>query len=220
MNEQWDRELARRIDHTVLAATATSSDADRVCDEAVAYNFATAVVAPFYAQQAVQRVDGALPICSVVSFPLGADAAGAKVDAARRLLDVGVGEIDMVMNVGAFLAGDVKVVRDELDAVMTVCRDKAILKVIIETAYLDARAIAKACEIAAAAEVDFVKTSTGFAPSGASVENVALMRSVCPERILVKAAGGIRSRQQAHALIAAGASRIGCSASIAVVTGR
>lgn len=217
----WDKDLARYIDHTTLSPTTTDADVRLVCEEAAHYGFAAVVVPPVYVLPAVNALvasNVSTPVCSVVSFPLGFHSAPAKADEAKRIIDSGATEVDMVMNVGAFLAGYHMAVRAEVEAVVSVCKGRALVKLIIETAYLDEAGIIAATKIGVESGVDFVKTSTGFAPRGASEKDVTLIKSVCRGRVGVKAAGGIRDRECARRLIEAGATRLGCSTSVQVVS--
>ncbi len=215
----WDRELARYIEHTNLKPEATEADIQRLCQEAKTYGFKCAIVSPYYVPFALSQLRGS-DVClgSVVSFPLGAHHPDAKVREAEDLITRGAQEIDMVMNIGAFLSGRWSVVEEEVRLVSSICKGRVILKVILETAYLDRSGIERATEIVSCSGADFAKTSTGLAPQGASAENVRIMRAVAGDRLGIKAAGGIRTRAFALELIEAGASRLGCSESIGVVT--
>jgi deoxyribose-phosphate aldolase len=216
--KSFDGSLAGFIDHTVLAAGCTLDDVVRVCEETVRYRFAAVVVPPVYAADAVATMTGTgIPVCSVVSFPFGWDSPDAKREQTTRLLDVGVGEIDMVMNVSGFLSARRGVVEREISVVADVCGEGVVLKVIIETACLSSGQIAEAALLCEQCGADIVKTSTGFSSRGATVDDIRIIKSVVGERTGVKASGGIRSGAQARALIQAGATRIGCSASIEVI---
>ncbi|MCZ6766999.1 MAG: deoxyribose-phosphate aldolase [bacterium] len=219
--KSWDKNLAGYIDHTTLSPTTTDADVQLVCEEAAHYGFAAVVVPPVYVLPAVNALTAlnvSTPVCSVVSFPLGFHSAPAKVDEAKRIIDSGATEVDMMMNVGAFLAGYHMAVRAEVESVVGACKGRALVKLIIETAYLDEPGIVAATKIGVESGVDFVKTSTGFAPRGASENDVTLIKSACSDRVGIKAAGGIRDRQCARRLIEAGAARLGCSASVQVVS--
>lgn len=215
---EWDPLLAAMIDHTLLKTDATIADVERVCEEARKYGFASVVVHPYYVPAAAGALAGSkVPVCSVVSFPFGAHSPEQKALECRILLEAGAGEIDMVMNVGAFLSGDYDVVRDELELAVSVCRGKAATKIIIETACLDGDGIVHAARMGCEAGFDFIKTSTGFASRGASARDISLIRSAVGSRCGIKASGGIKTRAAAIAMIEAGASRIGCSASLDVI---
>ncbi len=217
----WDKKLARYIDHTNLKPQATEPDIIELCREVRTYGFKAAVVSPYYVPLALNELRGCdARVCSIVSFPLGAQFVEVKVKEAAALIESGAQEIDMVMNIGAFISGRFGTVEEEVRKISEICRKRAVLKVIIETAYLDQEGIEKATEIVAACGADFVKTSTGFAESGARVGDVRIMKAAAGDLIEVKAAGGIRTHAFAWELIKAGATRIGCSASIDVVTPR
>jgi deoxyribose-phosphate aldolase len=212
--------VARLIDHTLLKAEATSSDVDRLCDEAAAAGFYSVCINPVFVAQAARRLrQASVVVCSVVGFPLGTQRSDVKALEARRAIDDGAGEIDMVIHVGALRAGQPGAVRDDIAAVVEACRRGAArCKVILENALLDERLILEGCAAAVAAEADFVKTSTGFGPGGARVEDVALMaRAVRAAGLGVKAAGGIRTYAQFREMVAAGATRVGTSAGLRIV---
>lgn len=211
--------IARFIDHTLLKPEATPAQIEQLCDEARHHQFAAVCVNPAYVRLVAERLEGsAVAVCSVVGFPLGATTTAAKVCEARQALADGANEVDMVLHIGALKAGDHARVRKDIAAVALVCHEgDALLKVIIETALLsDAEKVA-ACQLAQAAAADFVKTSTGFAEGGATVEDVRLMRETVGPEVGVKAAGGIHSYAEALALIEAGANRIGASAGVQIV---
>jgi deoxyribose-phosphate aldolase len=214
-------ELATYIDHTILKPDATAEQVMQLCDEARNYGFAAVCVPPCYVQLASERLGpGALvKVATVVGFPLGYSHSKVKFLETHQAIADGAQEIDVVMNVSAFKSGKFDEVENELGDLAKFCHLKeAELKVIIETALLTEDEIVKACELCANANVDYVKTSTGFAAAGATVENVMLMRKVLPANIKIKAAGGIKTTADAEALIQAGANRLGCSASIKIVT--
>lgn len=218
MIKRWDAQLAAMIDHTLLKPDAIMADIERLCDEARRYRFASAVVHPWYVPVAAGKLSGSnIPVCSVVSFPFGAHLPEQKALECRILLEAGVAEIDMVMNIGAFLTGDYDAVREELDLVASVCNGKAVTKLIIETALLDRDGIVRAARMGCEAGFRFIKTSTGFASRGASVADIAQIRSAVGTRCGIKASGGIKTRTAAIELIEAGATRIGCSASLDII---
>jgi deoxyribose-phosphate aldolase len=216
----WDQKLAGCIDHTDLRANAREKDIVRLCDEAKRFGFKAAVVAPHYVNLASGELSGSeVRLCSVVAFPLGSHTPAMKASEAEELVESGVHEIDMVMNIGAFLSQKYRAVEDEIRWVAEICREaSALLKVIIETAYLSGQEIKTATDLVAECGADFAKTSTGFASQGASVDVVRRMKEAAGERLQIKAAGGIRTRESALRMILAGASRLGCSTSIDVVT--
>ncbi len=213
--------MAALIDHTVLKAEATSEQIVRACAEARDYRFASVCVNPcFTALVARELEDTDVDVCTVVGFPLGATFPEAKAYEAGAAIDAGATEIDMVLRIGALKAGDYVSVRDDIRAVVDTCHERdALCKVIIETAYLTDTEKAVACLLIAEAGADFCKTSTGFGPAGATVEDVHLMRTVVGDARGVKAAGGVRTYQTAMDMVAAGASRIGASSGVAIVQG-
>ena len=214
-------DLARRIDHTLLRPDATAADVDRLCAEALRFGFATVCVHGSWVRRCAEILAGSrVGVCAVVGFPQGATTSEAKAFEARRAVEDGAAEVDMVLHVGALKGGDHDYVRADVEAVARVVhRLGARLKVILETALLDRGEKVAACRIAQAAGADFVKTSTGFARRGATVEDVELMRRTVGPAMGVKASGGVRDAASARALLAAGASRIGASASVAIVRG-
>ncbi len=215
---RWDEKIAAIIDHTILSPTASPEEVRAACADARSYGFAAVVTGPYYTPIVVEELAGSdVRSCSVVSFPLGAHSARDKVEEAARLLQAGVAEVDMVMNISAFLSGNYEVVRDEVKGVAATCRRQALLKVIIETSYLGPEQIARATELCIDGGANFVKTSTGFAPSGAKVEDVRIMATAAAGRAGIKASGGIRTREFALELVKVGATRIGCSASLSVI---
>jgi deoxyribose-phosphate aldolase len=212
-------QVAGVIDHTLLRPDATGRDIDKVCDEAAQYGFVTVCLNATWVAHARRRLaDAPVGVCSVVGFPFGATTPDVKQYEARRALADGASEIDMVINVGALKSGDRPLVQCDIEAVVQACRrDHALSKVIIETALLTDDEKRIACSLAKVAGADFVKTSTGFGPGGATVADVALMREVVGSQIGVKAAGGIRDYNAFKAMAEAGASRIGASAGIRIV---
>jgi deoxyribose-phosphate aldolase len=214
-------ELARLIDHTVLKPEATAADIDRLCDECRQYGFYAACVNPVWVARCVRRlVRSRTVVASVAGFPLGASLPATKADEARRAIEQGAAEVDMVVNLGALAAGDRDAVVRDIEAVVAAvvgANSKALVKVILETRALTDEQIILGCRCAADAQADFVKTSTGFHSSGgATVEHVALLREHAAP-LKIKAAGGIRDLQTALAMIEAGADRLGMSASVAVI---
>jgi deoxyribose-phosphate aldolase len=214
-------DLAGFIDHTLLKPEASAADIDRMCEEAVEYDFASVCVNPFWARRVAENLRGSdVVTCCVVGFPLGATPPAIKAMEARRAIRDGAREIDMVVNVGALKSGDFETVATDIEGVADACREAgAICKVIIEAALLTDEEKVIASRLARVARADFVKTSTGFGPGGATVYDVALMREAVGPKMGVKASGGIRTRDDAKQMIAAGATRIGASAGIAIVTG-
>ncbi|MDW8180384.1 deoxyribose-phosphate aldolase [Thermoflexus sp.] len=211
--------LAARIDHTLLRPEAMPGDIDRLCEEALRYGCAAVCVNPIYVARAAARLAGTpVKVATVVGFPLGASLTAIKVAEAAMALGQGAQEIDMVLPVGLLKAGAIDAVRVDLQAVAAVCRAAgALCKVILETALLTAEEKVLAARLAVEAGADFVKTSTGFGPGGATVEDVALLRQVVGPSVGVKAAGGIRTAEQAIAMLEAGADRLGTSATVAIL---
>jgi deoxyribose-phosphate aldolase len=212
-------ELARRIDHTALKPETTRADVERLCRETREHAFAAACVAPVWVRDAARCLGGAGPrVCAVIAFPHGAETAGGKADAARRALEDGARELDMVIALGLLKSGDGGAVERDIRGVVEAARPfGAIVKVILETALLSDEEKVLGCRLAEAAGADFVKTSTGFGPGGATVADVALLARTVGGRLGVKASGGIRSLDFALALIDAGATRLGCSASVGLM---
>ena len=214
--------LASLIDHTLLAPEAGPAGIDRLCAEALEHRFAAVCVHGAWVRRCAQALAGSgVAVCAVVGFPLGAMSSAVKLFEARQALDEGATEIDMVLAIGALKAGEHEYVQREIGAIAQLCHERgARLKVILETALLDDSQKVAACSIALAAHADFVKTSTGFAQHGATIHDVALLRRSVGEALGVKASGGIRDEATARAMLAAGATRIGASASVAIVSGR
>jgi deoxyribose-phosphate aldolase len=213
-------DVARYIDHTLLKPEATREQVDKLCEEAIEYRFYSVCVNTTWTAYCARKLRGkGVKVCTVIGFPLGAMDSRAKSFEARNSIENGADEIDMVMNVGALKSGDLKTVEEDIRWVLRACRQNTILKVIIENALLTDEEKVLACQIAKRAGAHYVKTSTGFASSGATVEDIALMRRTVGLEMGVKAAGGVRSYEDALAMIQAGASRIGASSSVAIVTG-
>ncbi len=211
------RNLARLIDHTLLKPEATPEDVVALCEEALVLGVAAVCVSPSYASLAVHHAGG-LPVAAVIGFPSGAHRPAAKAYEAALACEEGAGELDMVMDLGAAASGDWSIVGRDVAVVREAAPRPAVLKVILETALLDAEEIDAACGVAEAAGADFVKTSTGFHPAGgACVQAVRRMSGAVGGRLGVKASGGIRSHEQALAMVAAGATRLGVSATRAVL---
>jgi deoxyribose-phosphate aldolase len=211
--------IASLIDHTLLRPEATRADILQLCREARDYNFASVCVNGYWVPLAAAELAGSdVKVCTVVGFPLGATSTEAKVAETEGALRAGAQEIDMVQNIGALRGGDDQAVEEEIALLAAVChRAGAIVKVILETALLDDDQKTTACLLAKAAGADFVKTSTGFGPSGATVHDVELMRRTIGPVMGVKASGGIRTLDDLNNMVAAGATRIGSSSGVKIV---
>jgi len=211
--------VASMIDHTLLKPDATRQEIETLCREAAQFGFATVCVNPVWVALAESRLAGTpVRVCSVVGFPLGATTADVKGYETRRAIFDGAREIDMVINVGALKSGDLRTVERDIEAVVSPCRDCGVLsKVIIEAACLTDEEKVTACTLSKAAGADYVKTSTGFGPGGATAADVALMRRVVGAEMGVKAAGGVRDLEGLKAMVAAGATRVGASAGVKIV---
>lgn len=217
----FDTSIARMIDHTLLKPEATRQQIEELCAEANQYNFASVCINPSYVKLCAGLLrDTSVKVCTVIGFPLGATSSETKAFETEKAIRDGAREVDMVMNVGMLKSGEYDYVQNDIAAVVSAAHRHGVLtKVIIETGLLTDEEKVKACALAKKAGADFVKTSTGFAKGGATVGDVALMRRVVGPDLGVKASGGVRTQEQALALIASGADRIGASASVKIVTG-
>ncbi len=214
------KDIARFIDHTLLKPDATFDQVTKLCKEALEYGFASVCVNPCYVHHCAELLrDSAVKVCTVIGFPLGANATETKAFEARQAIRDGANEIDMVINVGALKSGRDELVCEDIRAVVEAAEEGgAICKVILETSLLNDDEKVRACLAARRAKAHFVKTATGFGPGGATVEDVALMsREVSGANMSVKASGGIRNLQDAQQMIRAGATRIGASAGVNIV---
>lgn len=212
--------IARMIDHTLLKPNATQEEIGKLCDEAKKFCFASVCINPAYVALAAQLLrSSGVKVCTVVGFPLGSTTPTVKAIEARDAIANGADEIDMVINVGALKSGNFQLVLDDIRAVRDATRGK-ILKTILETSLLTKEEKIKACQLAKEAGADFVKTSTGFSSSGATVEDIQLMRQTVGPQMGVKASGGVRDFSFAEKLVQAGATRLGASASVAIATGK
>ena len=211
--------VAALIDHTLLKPDATQADIEALCREAAEFGFATVCVNPCWVALAARQLRGTKSAaCSVVGFPLGATTPDVKHYETRRAIFDGAAEIDMVINIGALKSGDLRLVERDIEAVTAPCREaRVVSKVIIEASYLTDQEKVTASTLAKAAGADFVKTSTGFGPGGATVADVALMRRVVGAEMGVKAAGGVKDFASLEAMVAAGATRVGASAGVRIV---
>lgn len=220
-NSIKDKDIASKIDHTLLKPDATPDEITELCEEAKKYHFASVCINPCYVKLCSSLLKGTdVRVCTVVGFPLGANTSKIKKLETEEAIRNGATEIDMVINVGRLKAGDYDYVENDILQVVNAAKsNNALVKVIIEAALLTDEEKVKACLICKRARADFVKTSTGFSKGGATVGDVALMKYVVGSSVGVKAAGGIRSKEEAEAMIASGADRIGASASVKIVSG-
>ena len=210
--------LASYIDHTILKADAQVKDVEKLCKEAAEYKFASVCVNAANIEQAANLLKNTeVKVCTVVGFPLGATLSQVKAFEAEEAIKNGAHEIDMVINVGALKSGQLDIVEQDIKEVAAACKNKALLKVIIETCLLTDEEKVTACQLAKKAEADFVKTSTGFSTGGATVEDIKLMRKTVGPTMGVKASGGVRDLTTTLKMIEAGATRIGASASANIV---
>lgn len=213
-------ELNRMIDHTILKADASKEAVMQIIEEAKKYHFYSVCINPSWVALAKEQLQGEpVAVCTVIGFPLGANTPETKAFETTDAINNGADEVDMVINIGALKSKDDQQVQKDIEAVVEAAKDRALVKVIIETSLLDREEIIRACEIAKAAGADFVKTSTGFSTGGAKVEDVRLMRETVGPEMGVKASGGIHNEEEAMAMIEAGATRIGTSAGVAIVSG-
>jgi len=214
-----DASIARIIDHTLLRPDATAADVRKLCQEAAKYQFASVCVNPYWVGLAAGELAGlSVKVCTVVGFPLGANTTPIKVAETEAAILVGAQEIDMVLNIGELRGGNYDAVRQDIQAVVNAAHQGgAIVKVILETALLDDSQKTIASRLSQAAGAEFVKTSTGFGPHGATVQDVGLMRQAVGAEMGVKASGGIRTLEDLKSMVAAGATRIGASASVKIV---
>jgi deoxyribose-phosphate aldolase len=209
-------ELAGLIDHTMLSMQMQRTDVLRLCDEALQYGFAAVCVPSYFTTELARRLSGTpVKACTVIGFPFGYQPVGVKIRETEIVLEQGAQEIDLVINLAAWFSADYRQVADEINAITEMSHDSgALIKVIIETGYLNADHLAALCDVCSEAGVDFVKTSTGFGATGAQIAVVKEMRRLLPEWVQIKASGGIRDREFALGLMAAGARRIGTSSGV------
>lgn len=212
--------IEKYIDHTLLKANATTEQIKNLCSEAAQYHFASVCINPVHVAECAEFLAGTgVNVCTVIGFPLGANTSEIKAAEAAKAIADGAQEVDMVINIGAAKAGDFDAVQKDVEAVRAATPSDHVLKVIIEACLLTDEEKVEVCRRCVAAKADFVKTSTGFSTSGATVEDVALMAKTVGNAAKVKAAGGIRTRETAEAMIAAGASRLGTSNGVQIVNG-
>jgi deoxyribose-phosphate aldolase len=212
--------LAKYIDHTILKANATEAEVIQVCDEAKAHNFYSVCINPYFVSLVADQLKGSeVKVTSVIGFPLGANTTEIKAQEALKAVVDGADEIDMVINVSALKDGKFNYVEKDIATVVEAIKGKAVLKVILETCLLSEDEKIKACELAKNAGAHFVKTSTGFSTGGATEADVKLMKSIVGDGMEVKASGAVRDYETALKMIEAGATRIGASSSVSIVTG-
>lgn len=215
------KELARMIDHTILKAEATEKEIEKLCKEALEYNFASVCVNPSMVEKAYSLLkESEVKVCTVIGFPLGATTTEVKAFETEDVIKKGATEVDMVINVGKLKEGNLEYVKKDIEAVVNAAKGKALTKVIIETCLLTDEEKVTACKLSKEAGADFVKTSTGFSTGGATASDIKLMRETVGKDLGVKASGGVRSLEDAMAMIENGATRIGASASIAICEGK
>ena len=208
------------IDHTILKPEATEAAVQKIIDEAKEYNFFSVCINPCWVAFASEQLaDTDVAVCTVIGFPLGANTPEVKAYEAADAIRIGANEVDMVINIGALKSQQYDYVRQDIQGVVDAAKGKALVKVIIETALLTDEEKVKACELAKEAGADFVKTSTGFSTGGAKVADIRLMRETVGPDMGVKASGGVHNAEEALAMIEAGATRIGASTGVAIVSG-
>ena len=215
------RSLNKYIDHTILKPTCLVSDIEKLCAEAKQYDFAAVCVPPNFVKLAKEKlVDSTVQVATVIGFPFGYSATEAKIAEIILAMVDGADELDVVANISAIKNGDWSAIADEINHIMPIIRSKGkVVKIIIESGVLTDDEIIKCCDIYGIAGIDYLKTSTGYAEKGASVETVKLFRKHLPDQVQIKASGGIRDYATAKLMIDAGATRIGCSAGVAIVSG-
>lgn len=214
-------QIGRMIDHTLLKPESTKEEIEKLCEEANEYQFATVCINPSWVPTATSILkDSKVGITTVIGFPFGATSTFVKAAEARDAIAAGATEVDMVINIGAMKSGDYDTVRRDIEGVVQAVNKQAVVKVIIETGFLTDEEKKKACMLSKMADADFVKTSTGFGPGGATLEDIALMREAVGPEMGVKASGGVRDLDTARKLVAAGATRLGASSGIEIVKGK
>ncbi|WP_142414829.1 deoxyribose-phosphate aldolase [Hathewaya massiliensis] len=214
------KSLCKFIDHTLLKPDCSAVEVEELCSEALKYNFASVCVNPSFVSLCSEKLkESGVKVCTVIGFPLGATTIEVKVFEAKNAIDNGATELDMVINISKLKDKDYDYIREEIKSLAQVCKNHASLKVIIETCLLSEEEKLMACRLSKEAGADFVKTSTGFSKSGATVEDIKLMRNTVGDHMGVKASGGIRDTVIALDMIEAGATRIGASASVKIIEG-
>lgn len=214
------KNIAQYIDHTILNADATKEDIRVLCEEAKEYDFKTVCIQPYWVKYATELLEGTdVGVTTVIGFPLGANTSELKAIETKQAIADGASDVDMVINIGALKSEDYDTVLNDIQAVVDAAEGKAIVKVIIETALLTKNEKVRASELSKQAGADFVKTSTGFSTGGATLDDVRLMRATVGPDMGVKASGGVRTYEDAKAMIEVGATRIGASSGISIVEG-
>ena len=209
------QEILARVDHTILGTTATWEQVKTICDEAIEFKTASVCIPPCYVEQAVRYMEGRVKVCTVIGFPNGYHTTAAKVAETRQAVEEGAEEIDMVINLGMAKSGNWDALEKEIAAIKAACQGQ-LLKVIVEACQLTEEEKKQVCRAVTAAGAEYIKTSTGFSTGGATVEDVRLFREYIGPEVKIKAAGGIRTFEQAQAMVEAGADRIGASALVAL----
>ena len=213
-----NQEILARVDHTLLKADATKADIKKICEEAMENNTASICINPGYIEYAVGIMGDKIPVCTVIGFPLGAMTTAAKVFEAKDAIEKGAQEVDMVINISRAKDADWEYITEEIRQIKQACGDK-ILKVIIETCLLTDEEKIALCKCVTDAGADFIKTSTGFSTAGATFHDVELFAKYCEGKCKIKAAGGIRTRDDMEKFIALGAERLGTSSAIKILNG-
>ena len=212
--------INRFIDHTNLKPTATQEDIKLLCHEAIEYDFYSVCIAPYYLDIAQKELKGTnVKLCTVIGFPFGYDHVATKMEAISKAINGGADELDVVVNISAVKNQDWSTVENEIDSITTMTKLKGnkVLKLILETAYLNHEELERLCNLCIKSNVDFAKTSTGYAPSGAKLEDVIFMKSILGNKVAIKASGGIKDTKFAKELIEAGATRLGTSSGIKII---
>lgn len=212
--------LNQFIDHTLLSPTATTKQIQKLCQEAKQHKFATVCIPPFYLDVARRELlNSDVKICTVIGFPFGYDHVATKIEAITRAIDAGADELDIVVNLPAVKNGNWELIENEIDSYTTTAKHKnnKVLKLILETAYLNSKELENLCNLCLKYNVDFAKTSTGYAPRGADVKDVVAMKKLLGDAVRIKASGGIKTKKDARALIEAGATRLGTSSGLKLI---
>lgn len=210
------QEILSKVDHTLLKPESTWKDIQKICDEAIENQTASICINPSYVKQAVEYLQGKVPVCTVIGFPLGATSTEVKVFEAKNAIENGAKEVDMVINIGALKSGNIELVKEEIAQIKKAIGSN-ILKVIIETCLLTQQEKEIMCDVVCEAGADYIKTSTGFSTSGATFEDIELFNRCVKGRCKIKAAGGIRSKEDMEKFIELGADRLGTSSAIKIL---